>query len=163
MSDVGETVQTSVEQSADAMQQAGEAAFAAMPQTEIPEAVRAAAERGVKQMRAAYDAMRSATEQAGGLIEESCGVTSRGLHELGLQFVEAARAQANASFDFAGALIGARSPSQALELQTAYARQQFETATTQTKDFAATATRLVADGAKPYRVMAERISKLAQV
>ena len=64
---------------------------------------------------------------------------------------EAARANANATFDFASALIGVKSLSEVVELTTAHARKQFEAVTEQTKDLTAAAQKLATETAEPIK------------
>ena len=62
-----------------------------------------------------------------------------------------ARANTNASLDFAAQLMTVKSLSEMVELSTAHARKQFEAVTTQSKELAALAQKVATDTAEPVK------------
>ncbi|HEY0292567.1 MAG TPA: phasin family protein, partial [Hansschlegelia sp.] len=52
------------------------------------------------------------------------------------------------------ALVGAKTLSQAIELQTSYARQQFDVMSGQLKELSALAQKTATDGARPFQSLA---------
>jgi phasin len=122
-----------------------------MPKLEVPAAFREIAEKGVAQAKDAYEKVKAATEEATDLIEDTYTTAVKGTVDYNLKVIEAARANANAAFDFASELIGVKSLSEVVELTTAHARKQFETVTEQTKELTAAAQKLAAETAEPIK------------
>ncbi len=65
--------------------------------------------------------------------------------------IEAARANTNATFDFATQLMAVKSLSEAVELSTAHARKQFETLSAQTKELTALAQKVATETVEPIK------------
>ena len=76
-----------------------------IPKMEVPAAFREFAERSVTQAKDNWEKMKAATEEATDLIEDSCATASRGAADYNLKLIEAARANTNATFDYAGRLL----------------------------------------------------------
>ncbi len=77
-----------------------------LPNVELPAELRAIAEQGIAQVKAAYERAKAAAEQATGVLEHSYAAASEGAAEYNRQVVDAARANVNAGFDYAIALLG---------------------------------------------------------
>ncbi len=122
-----------------------------IPNVEMPAAFREFAERGVAQAKDTYEKMKAAAEEATDMIETTYSTASKGASDYGLKMIEAARANTNAAFDFAGELLGAKTLSEVVELSSAHARKQFETMTQQGKELSALAQKLAADTAEPMK------------
>jgi phasin len=122
-----------------------------LPKLEVPAAFREIAEKGVAQAKDAYEKVKAATEEATDLIEDTYTTAVKGTVDYNLKVIEAARANANAAFDFASELIGVKSLSEVVELTTAHARKQFEAVTEQTKELTAAAQKLAAETAEPIK------------
>jgi phasin len=122
-----------------------------LPKLEVPAAFREIAEKGVAQAKENYEKLKAAAEEATDVLEETYSTASKGAAEYGLKLIEAARVNSNAAFDFAGALMTVKSPSDLLELSTAHARKQFETFTAQGKELTALAQKLAADSSEPIK------------
>ena len=122
-----------------------------LPKMEVPAAFREIAEKSVAQAKDTYEKVKAATEEATDLIEDTYTTAVKGTVDYNLKVIEAARANANAAFDFASQLAGVKSLSEVLELTTAHARKQFEAVTEQTKDLAAAAQKLATDTAEPIK------------
>ena len=118
---------------------------------EVPEQMRAFAEKGVSQAKENYEKMKSAAEECTGLLEGTYATASKGASEYGYKVLEAARANTNAAFDFANELMNAKSLSEFVELSTAHARKQFETLTAQSKELAALAQKVATDTTEPVK------------
>jgi phasin len=127
-----------------------------MPKMEVPAAFREFAEKGVSQAKEHYEKMKTAAEEATGLLEGTYATASKGASEYGFKVIEAARTNTNAAFDFASELMGAKSFSDFVELSTAHARKQFETLTAQSKELASLAQKVATDTAEPVK---ESVSK----
>ena len=109
------------------------------------------AERGVQQAKVGYDRFKTLAEDVTATLEDSYAAVSKGLAELNLSALRAAQENANAAFDLARNLVNVTSFSEALELQTAYARQRFDTRVAQAREFVALAGKVANDGALPIR------------
>ncbi len=122
-----------------------------MPKLEIPAAFREFAEKGVNQAKDNWEKIKSATEEATDLIEDSYATASKGAADYGLKLIEAARANTNANFDFASELLTVKSLSEAVELSTAHMRKQFDALTAQSKDLSALAQKIVTETTEPLK------------
>jgi phasin len=122
-----------------------------LPKMEIPAAFREIAEKSVSQAKENYEKMKSAAEEATGMIEGTYATASKGASDYGLKWIEAARENTNASFDFAVKLMTVKSLSEVVELSSAHARKQFESLTAQGKDLAALAQKVTTDTVEPVK------------
>ena len=109
------------------------------------------AERGAQQAKAGYERFKALAEDATATLEDSCAAVNKGLAELNLSGLRAAQENANAAFDLARDLVNAKSLSEALEAQVAYARQRFEAGVAQAKELATLVGKVANDGAGPIR------------
>ena len=122
-----------------------------MPKLEIPAAFREFAEKGVNQAKDNWEKIKSATEEATDLIEDSYATASKGAADYGLKLIEAVRTNTNANFDFASELLTVKSLSEAVELSTAHMRKQFDALTAQSKDLSALAQKIVTETTEPLK------------
>jgi phasin len=120
-----------------------------IPKMEIPAAFREIAEKSVSQAKETYEKMKSAAEEATDVLEDTYATATKGVSDYGLKWIEAARENTNATFDFYTDLMTVKSFSEVVELSTARARKQFEALTAQTKDLAALAQKVATDTAEP--------------
>jgi phasin len=130
-----------------------------IPKMEIPAAFREIAEKSVSQAKETYEKMKSAAEDATDVLEDTYSTATKGASEYGLKMIEVTRANTNAAFDFYTQLMAMTSLSEMVELSTAHARKQFETATAQGKELAALAQKVATDTAEP---MKECVTKVFQ-
>jgi phasin len=122
-----------------------------IPKLEVPAAFREFAEMGVTQAKDNWERVKTATEEATGLIEDSYARASRGATDYGRKLIEAARANNNAAFDFASEMLTVKSLSEAVELSTAHARKQFDALAEQTKELNALAQKIASETVEPIR------------
>ena len=135
-----------------------------IPKMEIPAAFREIAEKSVSQAKETYEKMKSAAEEATDVLEDTYATATKGVSEYGLKWIEAARENTNATFDFYTDLMTVKSFSEVVELSTAHARKQFETLTAQTKDLTALAQKVATDTAEPIKgSVTKAFNKVAQV
>jgi phasin len=118
---------------------------------EATAAMREFAERGITQAKDAYSKMKTAAEEATGILENTYANASKGASDYGLKVVEMARVNSNAAFDFAAELISARSLAQVIEISTSHARKQIELATEQVKELASLAQKVANHTAEPIK------------
>ena len=122
-----------------------------LPKVEVPEAFREFAEKGAAQTKEMYERMRVSADEATGLLENTFKTAATGAAEYNRKLIENARSNANAIFDHAIALFGAKSSSEAIEISTAHARKQFEAVADQTKELAALVQKVTTETAEPVK------------
>jgi phasin len=122
-----------------------------MPKMEIPAAFREFADKGVTQARDNWEKLKAATEEATDLIETSYAAASKGYANYGLKLIEAARANMNATFDYASEMLKVKSASAAVELSTGHVRKQLDALSEQTKELAALAQKIATESAEPIK------------
>lgn len=128
---------------------------------EVPEQMRALAEKGVSQCRDNYAKFKDAAETHNGTIEAVFSVFSSGAKEYSAKLMEMMKETATANLDFAQALIGVKSPAEAVELWSAHARKQFEALTAHTKELAELGQKVATDSAEPIKANASKMFKPA--
>ena len=119
--------------------------------TEATAAFRELAEKGIVQAKDTYAKMKTAAEEATGILEHTYANASKGASDYGLKVIEAARANTNAAFDYATQLMTVKSISEMVELSTAHTRKQFETLTAQSKELATIAQKVATETAEPVK------------
>src|SRR5258708_29615793 len=78
---------------------------------EVPEQMRAFAEKGVSQARDSYAKFKDVAETHNGTIEAVFSTASKGASEYSHKLMEMMKANTTATLDFAQELVGAKSPS----------------------------------------------------
>lgn len=128
---------------------------------EVPESMRAFAEKGVSQARDSYAKFKDAAESQNSTIEAVFTSASKGASAYSAKLMEFMKANTTATLDFAQELLGAKSPSEALELYTGHARKQFETLGAQAKELAEIAQKVATETAEPIKASASKFYKPA--
>lgn len=118
--------------------------------------IRAFAEKGVEQSKEAYAKIKSGAEETQKVLESTFETAKSASGDLSLKTIAALRTNADAGFSHLEALIGARSLSEVIELQTAFVRKQVETTVQQAKDFQTVATKAVEDASQPIKAAVEK-------
>ena len=135
--------------------------FTAFPGVEAPAAFRDMAEKSLSQAKDNYEKMKSAAEEATGVLEDTYATASKGAADYALKVIEMTRENANATFDFAVELLGAKTFSDFVELSSAHARKQFETMSEQTKELASLAQKVATEAAEPLKEGITKATKKA--
>ena len=120
--------------------------------TEVPEAMRALAEKNITQTREVYERSKDAFETVLVSWERSLDAAGQGAVALNRKVVDIAQRNINSGFDLAKSLAGAKNLAQAVELQAAYWRKQLATLTAQVEEFRSLSTKVAADAAAPMKV-----------
>jgi phasin len=128
---------------------------------EVPEQMRAFAEKGVSQARDNYAKFKDAAETHNGTMEAVFTSASKGASAYQAKVMEFVKSNTTSALDFAQELLGAKSPSEALELWTTHARKQFETFTAQAKELAELSQKCAADTVEPIKASASKYYKPA--
>ena len=130
---------------------------------ELPEMVRDMAEKSVTQAKEAYDNVKNAAEEATDMMEDTYEATRKGLVEMNLKLIDQAQANTDRAFAFAKELVSAKSFSDAIELQNRFAREQYESFSTQAKDFQAMSTQIANETAQPIKEVWQRSAEKMKV
>jgi phasin len=128
---------------------------------EVPEQMRAFAEKGVSQARDNYAKFKDIAETHNGTIEAVFTTVSKGASEYSAKLMEMMKANSTATLDFAQALIGVKSPSEAMELWTAHAKAQYEAFTANAKELAELGQKVATETAEPIKANASKLFKPA--
>src|ERR1700688_2659397 len=128
---------------------------------EVPEQMRAFAEKGVSQARDSYAKFKDVAESNNGTIEAVFTSASKGASEYSAKLMEMMKANTTASLNFAQELLGVKSPSEAVELWTSHAKKQFEAITAQAKELAELSQKVAAETVEPIKANASKMFKPA--
>jgi phasin len=128
---------------------------------EIPEQVRAFAEKGVSQARDGYAKFKDAAETQNLTIEAVFTSATKGASEYSTKLMEFVKANTSSNLDFAQELLGMKSPSEAMELWTTHTRKQLETMTAQAKELGELGQKIASDTMEPIKTNASKLFKPA--
>lgn len=133
------------------------------PNFEVPAAFRDFAEKSVTSARDTYEKIKSAADDATGLVEETMETAREGAFAIGVKTIDAAKTNTDASFALARDLFAAKSLSEVIELQSTFARKQFDALTAQFREFQALGEKLVTETTKPVSAKVEKTMKEMRV
>jgi phasin len=128
---------------------------------EVPEQMRAFAEKGVSQARDNYAKFKDAAETHNVTIEAVFTTAAKGASEYSTKLVEFMKANTTATLEFAQELLGIKSPAEAMELWTSHARKQAQTLAAQAKELGELTQKIAAETAEPIKTSASKIFKPA--
>ena len=129
------------------------------PDFEIPAAFREFAETSASQARDAYDRLKSAGEEASGLFEETLENARDGALAIGAKAIDVAKVNSDASFALARDMFAAKTMSDLVALQSAFARKQFAAMTEQMKEFQALGEKVITTTTMPVTRTVEKTFK----
>jgi phasin len=112
---------------------------------EIPEQMRAFADKSVDQAKKAFDDFMGATAKAVEKSETSAKSMQSSARDVNRQALAFLEANVAASFDFAQQMVRARTVEEIAQIQQAFLKKQAEVAQTQTRDIAETMSKAAAD------------------
>ena len=133
--------------------------FPTFDATAATDQMRAFAEKGVEQSKEAYAKMKTGAEEAQKTMETTFETLKATGSDLSLKSISAMRANADAAFSHLEALVGVKSVSEFIELQTAYMRKAVEMGVSQAKDMQAASTKAAEDVGKPMKTAFEKAMK----
>ena len=128
---------------------------------EVPEQMRAFAEKGVLQARDSYAKFKDAAETHNSTVEAVFTSVSKGASEYSAKLIEFFKANTSSSLDFAQQLFGVKTPAEALELWTAHAKKQYETLSAQAKELAELGQKVATETVEPIKASASKFYKPA--
>ena len=130
-----------------------------MPKLEVPAAFREATEKSIENAREVYAKAKTAAEDATDLMEDTFETSRQGVVEFNHKAVDAAKSNADAAFTFIKDVMSAKTLAEAIELQSSFARQQFDALSVQTKEMHELATKLGTDVSAPVKEAFEKTFK----
>ena len=128
---------------------------------EVPEQMRALAEKGVSQARDSYAKFKDVAESHNGTIEAVFTTASKGAGEYSAKLMEMMKSNTTATLDFAQELLGIKSPSDAVELWTSHAKKQFETFSAQGKELTELGQKVATETVEPIKANASKLFRPA--
>jgi phasin len=128
---------------------------------EVPEQMRAFAEKGVSQARESYAKFKDVAESSNGTIEAVFTSAGKGASEYSAKLMDIMKTNTTANLDFAQELVSVKSLPQAMELLTAHARKQFEAFTTQSKELVEITQKVATETVEPIKTGASKMFKPA--
>lgn len=133
--------------------------FSAFDASKATDQFRTFAEKGVEQSKEAYAKVKAGAEEAQKAIESTFETAKTVSNDLSLKTIAALRANAEVGFAHLEALVGAKSLSEVVELQSAYLRKRVEMAVDQAKDFQAASSKAAEDVVQPFKGAFEKALK----
>lgn len=124
---------------------------------------RAFAEKGVEQTKEVYAKLKSGAEEAQKTLETTFETVRSAQTDLAMKSISAMRANAEAGFSHLESVLGVKSVSELMELQTAFLRKRVEMAVEQVKDIQAASTKAAEDVAKPVKTAFDKAMKELKV
>lgn len=125
--------------------------------------LRTFAEKGVEQSKEAYAKLKAGAEETQKALESTFETAKSAGSELSLKTISALRANAEANFSHLEALVGVKSLSEFVELQTAFLRKRVEMTVEQTKELQNLTTKAATDVSKPVKDAFEKAFKELKV
>ena len=111
------------------------------PDTSVPEAVRAMAEKAVDQSREVYDRSKDALDASVATLERTFDAAGQGAVAFNRKIIDIAQRNVNFGFDLVKSLAGAKNLSEVVELQAAYWQKLLATLKSQAEEVRALATK----------------------
>jgi len=137
--------------------------FPSFDATKATDQIRAFAEKGVEQSKETYAKLKTGAEDTQKALEATFETAKSVSSNLSLKTIANLRANAEAGFAHLEALVGAKSISEVVELQTSFLRQRVETAVEQAKDFQVVASKAAEDVSQPLKGAFEKAFKELKV
>ena len=123
---------------------------------EVPEQMRAFAEKGVSQARENYAKFKDAAETHNGTVEAVFSSAHKGASEYASKVMEFMKANTTAQLEFTQQLFSVKSPQDAFALWTGHSKTQLETFQSQAKELVELTQRVAAETAEPIKASASK-------
>ncbi len=118
---------------------------------QVPEAMRALAEKNITQTRELYERSKDALETLLESWERSFDAAGQGAVALNRKVIDIAQRNINSSFDLAKSLAGAKNLAEAMELQAAHWRKQLDALAAQAEEVRTLSAKVTADATEPIK------------
>ena len=137
--------------------------FPSFDASKATDQVRAFAEKGLEQSKEVYAKVKTGAEEAQKALESTYETAKSVGSDLSLKTIAALRTNTEAGFSHLEALVGAKSLSEVVELQTAFVRKSVELAVEQAKELQTVTTKAAEDVSKPLKAVFEKAVKELKV
>jgi phasin len=124
--------------------------------TDIPEGVRALAEKTVAQSRQVYDRSSDAFDASVATFEKTFDAAGQGAAAFNRKIIDISRRNLNSVFDLATSLAGAKNLADIVGLQTDHWQKQIDALTAQAEEVRALSTKVVSDAGAPLKEQVKR-------
>jgi phasin len=126
------------------------------PDTPVPEAVRAMAEKAVDQSREVYERSKDALDASVASLERTLDAAGQGAVAFNRKIIDIAQRNVNSGFDLAKSLAGAKNLAEMVELQAAYWQKLLDTLTSQSEEVRGLATKMATAAGEPLKEQVKR-------
>lgn len=123
---------------------------------QMPEAVRALAEKNIAQTREIYERSKDAFEAVLESWERTFDAAGQGAVALNRKVIDITQRNIHSGFEFAKNLLGAKTMAEAMELHSTYWRKQLGTLKDQAEEMRELSTRVTTDVAEPAKAQVKR-------
>ena len=137
--------------------------FPSFDASKATDQIRAFAEKGVEQSKEAYAKIKTGAEETQKALESTFETAKAVSSDLSLKTISAFRANAEVGFAHLEALVGAKTLSEVVELQTAFLRKRVEMGVEQAKEFQAVASKAAEQVSAPIKTVFEKAVKELKV
>ncbi len=134
-------------------------AFSAFDPAKVTDNYRDFAEKSLAQSKNSYAKMKSAAEDATKTVEATLQSAQAGSVAIGLKTIDFMRVNTENSFSHLEALLGVKSLSEAVELQTSFMRKQMELGVDQAKTLQDASRKVAEDVTKPGKSAVDKVVK----
>ena len=141
----------------------GNVEFPSFDASKATDQVRAFAEKGLEQSKEVYAKVKTGAEEAQKALESTYETAKSVGSDLSLKTIAALRTNAETGFSHLEALVGAKSLSEVIELQTTFIRKSVELAVEQAKELQTVTTKAAEDVSKPLKAVFEKAVKELKV
>jgi phasin len=122
----------------------------------IPEGLRTLAGKTVAETQNVYERSKTALEAGLNAVEKAFDAAGQGTAALNRKVIDIAQRNVNSGFDLAKGLAGAKTVSEAVELQAGYWRKQLHTLSAQAEELRVLSTKVAADTVEPIKAQTKR-------
>lgn len=119
--------------------------------TNVPESVRALAEKTVNQTREAYERGKESLEDSIDTLQRSFDAAGQGATAFNRKLIDIVQRNLNSGFDLAKSMAAAKNLAEIAELQSAFIRNQFDVFAGQAGEIRALTTKIAADASEPIK------------
>src|SRR5262245_11626581 len=123
---------------------------------QVPEAMRALAEKNIAQTRQIYERSKDALDAVLESWERSFDAVGQGAVALNRKVIDIAQRNINSGFDLAKDLAAAKNLAEAMELHASYWRNQISVLQSQAEEMRTLSTKVTADAAEPIKAQMTR-------
>lgn len=133
--------------------------FPSFDASKATEQFRDMAEKGMEQTKEVYAKLKTGAEEAQKALENTFETVRAANADVSLKAIGAMRTNAENTFAHLEALVGAKSVSEFVELQTAFVRKSVELGVSQAKDLQTASSKAFEDIAQPVKTAFEKSMK----